>query len=147
MVLSGNENTPWALLDHMDGNLQYSIEDWQHEIIDDYIVKSQTDDSIVKSQTLYSKVTPLIGTEYAIGIQDKVLLIFDCDGSCEAYEGCSWDYCLLDVDGNEIDAGGQYDDEEKPLGELIEELLKEYNLSAACNWELCDFEYYHNCQF
>ena len=28
VVLSGNRETPWAVLDHMDDNLQTSIEDW-----------------------------------------------------------------------------------------------------------------------
>ena len=31
-VLSGNKDTPWALLDHMDGNRQYQTEDWQSEV-------------------------------------------------------------------------------------------------------------------
>ncbi len=36
-VLSGNKDTPWALLDHMNGHEQISIEDWQSAIEDNYI--------------------------------------------------------------------------------------------------------------
>ena len=35
-VLSGNKDTPWALLDHMDGHEQIGYEDWQSEVIGDY---------------------------------------------------------------------------------------------------------------
>ena len=37
VILSGNKDTPWALLDHMDGHEQNGIEDWQAEFIDEYI--------------------------------------------------------------------------------------------------------------
>ncbi len=36
-VLSGNKDTPWAVLDHMDEKEQYSPDDWQRDIIDKYI--------------------------------------------------------------------------------------------------------------
>ena len=41
-VLSGNKDTPWALLDHMNGHEQVGYEDWQSEIIDEYIGLCQT---------------------------------------------------------------------------------------------------------
>ena len=44
VVLSGKNETPWALLDHMEGNRQTEIEDWQYEIIGDFIAKSCTND-------------------------------------------------------------------------------------------------------
>ena len=37
VVLSGNKDTPWALIEHMDGHEQISMEDWQSELVDDYI--------------------------------------------------------------------------------------------------------------
>ena len=42
-VLSGNKDTPWALLDHMDGNRQYQTEVWQSEVIGEYIAESQNE--------------------------------------------------------------------------------------------------------
>ena len=47
VVLSGNEDTPWALLDHMDGNLQIAIEDWQYEIVNDYVAECQDKQTVV----------------------------------------------------------------------------------------------------
>ena len=47
VVLSGNKDTPWALLDHMDGNLQTAIENWQYEIVDNYIYECQDQNTIV----------------------------------------------------------------------------------------------------
>ena len=41
VMLSGNEDTPWAVFDRMDGHEQAGIECWQGEIIDDYISKCQ----------------------------------------------------------------------------------------------------------
>ena len=38
-VLSGNNDTVWAVFDYMDGNRQTIIEDWQYEIINDYVAK------------------------------------------------------------------------------------------------------------
>ena len=46
-VLSGNKDTPWALLDHMDGNLQTALEDWQHEVVGDYVGECQTKKTVV----------------------------------------------------------------------------------------------------
>lgn len=40
-VLSGNKETVWALLDHMDGHEQIGYESWQSEIADEYIAKCQ----------------------------------------------------------------------------------------------------------
>ena len=40
-VLSGNKDTPWVLLDHMDGHEQIGYEVWQSEIADEYIAKCQ----------------------------------------------------------------------------------------------------------
>ena len=40
-VLSGNKDTPWALLDHMDGNEQIGMEDWQSEVVNNYIYNCQ----------------------------------------------------------------------------------------------------------
>ena len=37
VVMTGNRNTPWALLDKMDGNNQTEIESWQYEMIDEFI--------------------------------------------------------------------------------------------------------------
>ena len=37
VVLSGNKDTPWALLDHINGHEQTEIENWQSKFIDDYI--------------------------------------------------------------------------------------------------------------
>ncbi len=37
VVMTGNRNTPWALLDKMDGHEQYGIEGWQYEMIDEFI--------------------------------------------------------------------------------------------------------------
>ena len=42
VMLSGNKDTPWAVLEHMDGNVQTSIEDWQETVIDDYIEQCQS---------------------------------------------------------------------------------------------------------
>ena len=42
IVLTGNKDTPLALLDDMDGNEQISIEDWQQEFIEEYIHDCQT---------------------------------------------------------------------------------------------------------
>ena len=42
IVLTGNKDTPWALLDDMDGNEQTRIEDWQQEFIEEYIHDCQT---------------------------------------------------------------------------------------------------------
>lgn len=39
VVLSGNEDTPWALLDHMDGNLQTQLEVWQCELVEEFGAK------------------------------------------------------------------------------------------------------------
>ncbi len=47
VVLSGNEDTSWALLDHMDGNLQTVIEDWQYEIVNDYVAECQDKQTVV----------------------------------------------------------------------------------------------------
>ena len=41
VVLSEKEDTPWCLFDHMDGNRQTSIEDWQSDYIEEYIYKCQ----------------------------------------------------------------------------------------------------------
>ena len=40
-VLSGNKDTCWALLDHLDGHVQTSTEDWQFEIVSEYIAIQQ----------------------------------------------------------------------------------------------------------
>ena len=45
VVLSGNENTPWALLDNMEGDRQTSIEEWQYEIVENYVEESRTQKS------------------------------------------------------------------------------------------------------
>ena len=65
-VMSGNKDTTWALLDHMDGNRQIETEDWQDEIIDDFIVKNQT---------LHSMKTPENGIAYAIGTDIQFVLL------------------------------------------------------------------------
>ena len=39
VILSGNKDTPWVILDYMDGHEQYNIEAWQCEIIEDYLGK------------------------------------------------------------------------------------------------------------
>ena len=130
VVLSGNEDTPWAVLGNMEGNRQTVIEDWQCDVIDDYIAKSLT---------LKSKATVGDNVYFAIGIQDKVLLITDRNNDDDDY---GWDYRLLYIDGNEIDAGGVYESYDKSLGEMIEEILKEYYLPSDCNWKLCDYDYY-----
>ena len=121
-VLSGNRETAWAVLDNMEGNRQTVIEDWQYDVINDYIAKSLT---------LKSKATVGDNVYFAIGIQDKVLLITDRNNDDDDY---GWDYRLLDIDGNEIDAGGVYESYDKSLGEMIEELLEEYNLPSDCDW-------------
>ena len=36
-ALSGNIDTAWALLDHMNGHEQYSLEDWQYDLIAEYV--------------------------------------------------------------------------------------------------------------
>ena len=36
-ILSGNEHTPWALVDFLNGNEQIGIDDWQTDLIDNYI--------------------------------------------------------------------------------------------------------------
>ena len=140
-VLSGNKDTTWALLDHMDGNRQTGTEDWQSEICDDYIAKSQT---------LFSKKTPQNGIAYAIGIIDKVLIVYareDMSLKDEKDTEWCWDYHLLNRDGAVIDEGEILGGEETPLGEIIVGVLKEYNLSTDCNWELCDFTYYHCLEY
>ncbi len=140
-VMSGNKDTTWALLDHMDGNNQIETEEWQVEIIDDFIVKNQT---------LHSMRTPENGIGYAIGINDKVLIIFACEDMSinneKNTEWC-WDYHLLNDNGTVIDEGGILGDEETTLGEAIEEVLKEYNLPTDCEWKLCDFSYYHCLEY
>ena len=50
VVLSGNTDTPWALLDHMEGNLQTVIEDWQFDIIKNYVAKSCASQSLSKAR-------------------------------------------------------------------------------------------------
>ena len=40
-VLSGNKDTCWALLDRLDGHVQTSTEDWQFEIVSEYIAIQQ----------------------------------------------------------------------------------------------------------
>ena len=50
VVLSGNTDTPWALLDHMEGNLQTVIEDWQFDIIKNYVAKSRASQSLSKAR-------------------------------------------------------------------------------------------------
>ena len=44
VVLSGNRETPWAVLDHMDGNHQTVLEDWQYGIIEDFVAKEEKND-------------------------------------------------------------------------------------------------------
>lgn len=41
-VLSGNKDTAWQLLDHVDGSRQTRTEDWQDDIIEDYIEAQQS---------------------------------------------------------------------------------------------------------
>lgn len=41
VVLSGNEKTPWGLLEDMDDNAQITIEDWQYDFIGEYIIGQQ----------------------------------------------------------------------------------------------------------
>lgn len=41
VVLSGNRETPWAVLDNMDGNHQTVLEDWQYGIIEDFVTKEK----------------------------------------------------------------------------------------------------------
>lgn len=36
-VLSGNKETPWALLDCMNGHDLIGYEDWQSDVVNDYI--------------------------------------------------------------------------------------------------------------
>lgn len=40
-VLSGNQDTTWALLDDMDGSEQCSPEEWQYEMMENHIQKCQ----------------------------------------------------------------------------------------------------------
>ncbi len=47
VVLSGNENTPWALLDNMEGDRQITIEDWQYEIVENYLMEDRISVSTV----------------------------------------------------------------------------------------------------
>ena len=39
VVMSGQQNTPWALMDYCDGNEQYSPENWQRNLMDEYYEK------------------------------------------------------------------------------------------------------------
>ncbi len=104
-------------------------ENYYRDIINDYVAKCMT---------LKSKATAADGVKIAVQVGwDKVLLVYARDDG-------GWDYRLLYTNGNEIDAGGVYDDDEKPLGELIEEVLSDYNLSADDSWKLCDFDYYND---
>ena len=109
VVLSGNKDTPWALLDHMNGHEQTSIEDWQFGIIDGYIGTCD-----------YLRSLP-DNDELAIKVKDIILLI-------SRYSDGGWDYYLLDNSGNLIDEGGVYGDENTPMDEAIRGILETYQI-------------------
>ena len=108
-VLSGNKDTPWAVLDHMDGYEQYSPEGWQREVIDDYIGACEFLRSLSDRD------------ELAIRIEDKILLI-------QSYSEGGWDAYLVNERGELLEDGGILGDEKTPIEEVIRELLQEYQM-------------------
>ena len=113
-VLSGNKDTCWALLDHLDGHEQTSTEDWQSEIIGNYIGICE----FLRSLSDHDEVAIQIRNYVH---QDMVLLI-------QRFSDGGWDYYLVNTDGKTLDEGGVYGDENTPLDEAIRELLKEYEI-------------------
>lgn len=129
-VLSGNKDTPWALLDHMDGHEQYSTEVWQHEIIYDYIGQCEFLRSLSDRDELAIKIREF-------GHQDRVLLIewFGQDGG--------WDYYLVNANGEMLDEGGVYcrededaDNSDIPLDEAVRAILRGYQIPMNCTMSL-----------
>lgn len=116
-VLSGNKDTPWALLEHMDGHEQIGYEDWQSEVVEKYLAQCEI---------LQSSKIPADMAKAAIKVQNRVLLIQDFT------EG--WDYYLLDDNGHIVDEGGVIDVLDAPLGETIKLLIKDYRYTRLPGW-------------
>lgn len=102
-VLSGNKDTPWALLDHMNGHEQIGMEDWQSEVVDDYIDNNQL-------------VQSLHDDGLALQIGDKILLI-------ELNSDAGWDYYLVNNNVEELYEGGIYGDANTTIDEAIREIM------------------------
>ena len=114
VVLSGNKDTLWALLDHMNGHEQTSTEVWQSEVIYDYIGNYEFLRSLSDRDEVAIQVHDYIH-------QDRVLLI-------QRFSDGGWNYYLVNTNGQILDEGGVYGDENTPLDEAIRELLKEYEI-------------------
>ncbi len=130
-VLSGNKNTPWVVLDHMDGHEQYSPDDWQVAVIDDYVGTCEFLRSLSDRDELAIKIQEF-------GHQDRVLLI-------EWHSEGGWDYYWVNTDGEMLDEGGVYcnldedgnwDGRDVPLDEAVRAILRDYQIPINCKMSL-----------
>ena len=87
----------------MNGHEQIGMEDWQSEVVDDYIDNNQL-------------VQSLHDDGLALQIGDKILLI-------ELNSDAGWDYYLVNNNVEELYEGGIYGDANTTIDEAIREIM------------------------